>query len=301
MGMHRGPRLIFLVLTSLFLFAACGPEDTPPAEESREPSAANRGRPPAVATAESETRSRIIQVGGRLEPERRLVHSAGSDGLVQDLAYKVGDRVGAGEVLFTVDRNEAGQNFKPVPELARIEGIVSAVARDPGEEVREGDPVVTLIGIGGYRLEAKVSDKDAFSIRVGQAVEAHGVEGTLVRGLLESRSPEPDYDTGLFSLRFRFPAAEGLFVGAFLLIDLPAETVEGIFVPATAVDRRYGKSYLWLVDSNEQVLVRREVTTGDAMGDSLLITAGLEAGEEYLTTLSGREREGAPVAGRGGR
>lgn len=299
MKVSRGLLPIILILAGLLSIVACKAEELPPQTADREQPAVTRGRPPAVATAELETRRRIIQVGGRLEPRRRLVHSASSGGLIQELKLKVGDRVNEGEILFTVDRNEAGQNFKPVPELARIEGIVSAVERGPGEEVREGDPVVTLIGVEGYLLEAKVSDKDAFSIRVGQTVEAHGVEGSLVNGVLQSRSPEPDYETGLFSLRFLFPPSDELFVGAFLLIDLPAETVEGLFVPSAAIDRRYGKSFLWLVDPDKQILVRREVRTGTAMGDSLQISDGLEAGERYLTSLSGREREGAPVGGGG--
>ena len=300
MKIHRWHLISILIISMVLLFNACAEDEAAQAAEGGSRPASAGARPPALETARIETRSRIIQVGGRLEPQRRLIHSASSGGLIQAISFEVGDRVEPGDVLFTVDRNEAGQNFKPVPDLARIEGIVSAVVRDPGEEVREGDPVVTLIGVEGYILEAKVSDKDAFSIRVDQAVEAHGADGRLVRGVLESRSPEPDYQTGLFTLRFRFPSSDELFVGAFLLIDLPAETVKGIFVPNTAVDRRYGKSFLWVVDPDERTLLRREIRTGTALGDFILISTGLEVDEQYLTILSGREREGAAVGGGGG-
>lgn len=291
---------IILFLVSLSLLWGCSAEEPPQPSGSRGEAPGAGARPPQTAIAEVEERNRIIQVGGRLEPRRRLIHSAPSDGVIEEISFRVGDRVAAGDTLFIVDRNQAGQNFKPVPERARIDGVVSTVSGDPGQEVREGDPVVTLIGVDGYLLEAKVSDKDTFSIRVGQEAEAHGVEGETVVGRLLSRSPEPDYETGLFSLRFRFPPSQGLYVGAFLLIDLPAERVEGIFVPPSAVDRRYGRSFLWLVDPESETLIRREISTGAAMGEALLISEGLESGERYLTSPTGREREGAALVGDAG-
>jgi hypothetical protein len=45
----------------------------------------------------------------------------------------------------------------------------------------------------------------------------------------------------------------------------------------------------------EAVLRRREVSLGDVFGDEVLVVDGLAPGELYLTRLSGRERDGAPV------
>ena len=262
------------------------------------PGAGVRGNgAPPVATAAEQTRSRSIQVGGRLEPRTRIVHTIPVAGLVRSIPVRPGTRVRQGETLLTVERNEIGQVFRPVPLPARIDGIVAEVTVQTDEEVRAGDPAVTLIGTGGFTLEARISDKDAFRVSPDQAVTAHTPDGTMLQGRLAVRSQEPDYQTGLFSLTFEFPASRDAFVGQFLLVQLPTETRRSIFVPREAVDRRYGRFFVWVIDPQDQVLRRREVTLGDPIGDEIPVVSGLASGERYLTRLTGREREGAPAPG----
>jgi multidrug efflux system membrane fusion protein len=149
------------------------------------------------------------------------------------------------------------------------------------------------LGTEAYVLEAYVSDKDAFRIDLDQPVTGRTAGGSAVTGFLQSRSPEPDYSTGLFELTFRFPNSQRVGIGEFVLIDLPIDRVRGLFVSRDAVVRRYGKYYLWMVNES-QVLEAREVTLGPVFGDLVLIREGLEPGERYLRRLTGREREGAP-------
>jgi hypothetical protein len=49
-----------------------------------------------------------------------------------------------------------------------------------------------------------------------------------------------------------------------------------------------------VVDGDDE-LVAREVSMGPAFDDEVQITAGLEPGERYLRTVTGREREGDTV------
>ena len=250
-----------------------------------------------LLTAAVERRSRVIQVAGRLKPRTSILHTAPADGLVQGLMVSPGDRVRAGTLLFSVDRNEVGVSFRPVPEFARISGLVSEVNISNEEEVSEEDPGVTLIGLDGFTLEAKISDNDAFTVAAGQSVKAHTRDGAEIQGTLARRSPEPDYATGLFELTFEFPPDPAAFVGAFVLIDLPTEITEGFFVPRGAIDRRYGRNFLWIVEGTESTLQRREVILGTSIGDEILVSEGLSAGERYLKRLSGREREGSAASG----
>jgi multidrug efflux pump subunit AcrA (membrane-fusion protein) len=239
----------------------------------------------------------MIQVGGRLKPRTSIVHTPSAAGFISELNVRPGDRVAAGSVLFTVDRNEAGQTFRPVPVNARIDGLVSAVDIEPEQQVQSGGAGVTVIGTDGYTLEARISDKDAFNVALGQTVQAHTSAGAVLTGRLSLRSPEPDYATGLFRLTFNFPASRDAFAGVFVLVDLPAETFSGVFVPTGAIDRRYGRSFIWIVDEGTGLLSRREVSVGASLGDETLIRDGLKEGMRFLTRLTGREREGAPVPG----
>jgi multidrug efflux pump subunit AcrA (membrane-fusion protein) len=249
-----------------------------------------------TAAGEVDTRSRSVEVGGRLRPRTRITHATPVAGIVRDVAVEPGDRVQPGTVLFVIERDEVGQTFRPTAVEARIGGVVSELMVQGEEQVRAGDAGAVVVGRDGYVLEAYVSDKDIAGVTVGQAVTARSSGGIMVSGRLSVRGEEPDYETGLFPVTFRFAdAPAGIGIGTFLLVELPIREVEGIFVPRNAVDRRYGRDFLWVVDEAESVLVRREVSLGDAFGDEVLVADGLVPGERYVVRLSGRERDGAPV------
>jgi multidrug efflux pump subunit AcrA (membrane-fusion protein) len=249
-----------------------------------------------IAVARESVQFHTISVGGRLRPASRIVHQAPTAGIVASVNVAEGQRVRAGQELFSIRRRDDVNNlYKPAVVTARIAGRVAEVLVDPQDEISAGAAGVTVIGTEGYSLEATITDKDAFKVEVGQAIVGRTAGGTSLTGVLTSRSEEPDYQTGLFSLTFEFPDSQRTYIGEFVMIELPVDRSRGLFVRRELVVRRYGSYYLWLVDS-EGRLVAREVTLGPTYGELVRIDRGLEAGERYLTRLSGREREGAQVA-----
>jgi multidrug efflux pump subunit AcrA (membrane-fusion protein) len=255
------------------------------------------GQTSPIATAQPSVQSHNITVGGRLEPQSRIVHKVSTSGFVQTVSVGEGQLVEAGAQLLTVERkDDVLELYKPVPLTARISGRVSQILVQPDAEVSAGQSAVVILGTAGYVLKANVSDKDAFRIDVGQEVAGRTAEGDTVRGVLIGRSAEPDYETGLFELTFQFPNSQRVSIGEFVLIDLPIDRVRGLFVPRDAVVRRYGKYFLWIVNDS-QVLEAREVILGSVFDDLVLIEEGLRSGERYLRSLTGREREGGPAPG----
>lgn len=247
-----------------------------------------------IAVAEVSEQYRSISVGGRLQPKNRVVHQATASGYVLSVDVREGELVNKGQKLFSIDKDELTGRYKPVVVTARIPGMISEVLIQREDEVTTGDSAITVIGMSGYSLEATVSDKDAFKVRIGQQVEGHTSSGKTIQGVLTGRSLEPDYETGLFSLTFEFPNGQSTHVGEYLIVDLPVERTVGIFVRRDLAIRRYGRYYLWIInDSN--VLEAREVTLGQVFGDQVMIERGLAVGERYLARLSGREKEGMRV------
>jgi multidrug efflux pump subunit AcrA (membrane-fusion protein) len=291
---------IIMIITSLLLIAVsvsaqhggrAGPPPGPGAGSGQDEGA---DRSP-IAIAQVSQQSHTITVGGRLEPQSRIVHKTSSSGYIQSVRVREGQLVQAGEELLSIKRKDDVMDlYKPVPVTARITGRVSEVLVQVEAEVNAGEPAVVVLGTEGFVLEANVSDKDAFRIDIGQKVSGLTAGGTTISGVLLSRSQEPDYSTGLFELTFQFPDSQRVGVGEFVLIDLPVDRVRGLFVPRDVVVRRYGKFFLWIVNES-QALEAREVTLGPVFGDLVLIKDGLQPGERYLRRLTGREREGAAV------
>ena len=291
---------IIMIITSLLLTAVSvsaqhgGRAGPPPGPGAGSGQAEGADRSP-IAIAQVSQQSHTITVGGRLQPQSRIVHKTSSSGYIQSVRVREGQLVQAGEELLSIKRKDDVMDlYKPVPVTARITGRVSEVLVQVEAEVNAGEPAVVVLGTEGYVLEANVSDKDAFRIDIGQQVSGLTAGGTTISGVLLSRSQEPDYSTGLFELTFQFPDSQRVGVGEFVLIDLPVDRVRGLFVPRDVVVRRYGKFFLWIVNES-QALEAREVTLGPVFGDLVLIKDGLQPGERYLRRLTGREREGAAV------
>lgn len=294
--MHDFYRALIAVLFVTLLVSGCVDTDTSPGEAPNAPpsgQSAGDSRPQPTERARVESRSRSIQVAGRLRPRTRITHEVPVAGVIRRVLVEPGDRVTGGDLLFTVERDEVGQTFRPVAVPARLDGIVSEVYVQEEEQVRQGTPGALVVGDDGYVLEAEISDKDASLVSLGQQVTGLTRERAQVTGTLTRRSQEPDYETGLFSLTFRFPPGTAGGIGAFVILELPTERLTGFFVPRDAIDRRYGRYYLWTIDEAEGVLRRQEVALGESIGESVEITSGLEPGERYLPRLTGREREGA--------
>jgi multidrug efflux pump subunit AcrA (membrane-fusion protein) len=242
--------------------------------------------------AEISTQSHTITVGGRLEPQSRIIHKVSTAGFIESIQVQEGQLVEVGEELLSIKRKDDVMDlYNLVPVTARIDGRISEVLVQIEAEVAVGESAVVVLGTEGYVLKANVSDKDAFRIDVGQDVSGKTTDGTTIRGMLRSRSQEPDYSTGLFELAFQFPNSQMVDVGEFVLIEMPIDRVRGVFVPRDVVVRRYGKFFVWIVNESRTV-VAREVSMGPVFGDLVLISEGLEPGERYLRRLTGREREG---------
>jgi multidrug efflux pump subunit AcrA (membrane-fusion protein) len=249
----------------------------------------------AVATARRDERSHVISVAGRLEPRSRVVHSIPSAGFVADVLVREGEAVAAGDTLLTVRRrDDVLELYQPVPLTARVSGRVAGIHVDPAAEVQTGDAAVVILGADGYVIEALVTDKDAFRVALGQTVSGRTPDGTGVTATLLARSQEPDYATGLFAITFAVPATRSVRLGEFVLIDLPLDRVEGVFVPRDAIVRRFGRDTVWVVTA-EDGLESRLVEIGDTFDEEIHIREGLVPGERYLPAPTGREREGAPV------
>lgn len=299
---RRFPSASLYVASLAALFLVMGGVLSLPAQ-SRGAGAGGRagttGAAPGVAVATTEVRSQSISVAGRLEPRSRIVHSVPSAGFVDSIQVDEGRRVAVGDVLFTLRRrDDLLELYQPIPVTARISGRVTDIAISVAEEVSSGRDAVIVLGDTGYIVQTAVSDKDAFLIEPGRSVVGTTTDGEEISVTLLSRSVEPDYQTGLFTLQFTVPPTAQVRIGSFLVIQIPTQTVEGIFVPADAVVRRFGGDAIWTITA-EDTLSATEVTLGEPFGEFIHVVTGLDEGLQYLTAPTGREREGnpAPTAG----
>lgn len=240
-----------------------------------------------------------ITVAGRLRPALSVPHAATANGLVTAIHVRVGDRVPAGVPLYTIERDEAAGSFAPVVVRSRVAGIVSELPARLWNEIRTSETGAVIIDPGRLLLDTYITDKDVDRVQAGMTVEAETGAGSAIPGRLVARSPEPDYDTGLFRLHFEFlPGPGENLAGRFATVSLPVIRLEGIFVPQNLPVRRYGQYYLWVVTEEDTLRLQR-IRLGTTVDEEVMVTGGLTAGTRYLRNPTGREREGMAAPGAG--
>ncbi|WP_226093312.1 efflux RND transporter periplasmic adaptor subunit [Dickeya oryzae] len=116
-------------------------------------------------------------------------------------------------------------------------------------------------------------------------------------GKLKLAEVAVDQSTGSVTLRAEFPNAghmllPGMFVRAAVeTTNLP----DAILAPQQGILRDTKGNAYALVVNNQQVVERREVETGEAIGNRWLITRGLTAGDRLVTEGTDKVREGDKV------
>jgi len=236
------------------------------------------------------------KVGGRLTPANTVVHQVTANGIVKAVFVRVGQAVKTGDRLFSVERDDLAGSYVPATVVARIDGTVSSIPIRTGATVKTGEQGVVLIDTGSYLLDALVSDKDALSLGEGTQVSATVVGGAILKGSIRSRSPEPDYTTGLYTVSFAFPFSREVAPGQFATVELTVGRIRGIFLKQELLRRMYGRYQVWVVDADNKLEDRR-VTIGAIYGNQVLILDGLKPGERVLLKLTGKENAGTAVEG----
>jgi RND family efflux transporter MFP subunit len=192
--------------------------------------------------------------------------------------------------------------------FARIEapgdGVVLQRLSEKDELVQPGQPVIVLGATGaGWVVRTSLADRDAVRVNVGDtaSVSFDAFPGREFPGTVTRVGSSADPMTGTFEVEIEVAPdgarfARGLVAKVSLAIEDAAEAAPRTVVPVTAIVEANGTAAtLYVLDPQRSVARRKEVTVGPIVGDRVVITAGLEAGEQVITDGAAWLADGAPV------
>jgi RND family efflux transporter MFP subunit len=166
---------------------------------------------------------------------------------------------------------------------APIDGAVRERRAAVGEFLGAGAPVVMLVRVDPLRLRVSVPERDAPSVRAGQAVKVQ-VEGdpTEHRGRVTRLSPaiQEDSRTLVVEAEVTNPTGRlrpGAFARAEIVIDADRTAV---LVPQSTIVTFAGLEKVIGVQDGRAV--EKRVRTGRRVGDRVEVTEGLAAGEPVV-------------------
>ena len=177
----------------------------------------------------------------------------------------------------------ARQQLADTVIISPMDGAVSERQGSVGQYLIAGAPVVTLVRMDPLRLRLPVPERQAGSVRVGQAVELT-VEGDSRRysGRFVRLSPAISENNRTLLIEAEVPNKDGgLRPGSFAKADIIVEAGEQIVtVPRDAIITFAGIDKVLTVEEGQAV--EKRVRTGRRIGDQIEIVEGVAAGFQVI-------------------
>jgi RND family efflux transporter MFP subunit len=182
-------------------------------------------------------------------------------------------------------------------------GVVLARPGEPGQIVQPGQAVLTLGELGqGFVLRLPLADRDAARVTQGQlaSVTIPALGGGVLTGRVSEVGARGDDGTGTFRIEVALPPearlASGQIGQARLALGGAAPSGAPLMVPATAVfAARADEGFVYVLEPVTRRVRQRQVALGTVEPGGVIVTAGLKAGEQVVTTGIDRLRDGQVV------
>lgn len=164
-----------------------------------------------------------------------------------------------------------------------VTGMVGNILVDPRAVVSENQPLMMVVDLTAFELEAQVPESYADALTPGTPAEVR-VNGDTHAAVVAGVSPEVRNGQVQARLRFSGPTPEGLRQNQRLTARLIFDERDGIvYVPRGGFfDSGGGRSAYVLTEGG--IAERRRISTGATSVDKIEILSGLEPGERIVSS-----------------
>lgn len=271
----------------------------------------------ASITVDRGTRVRMGQAIAQLESRTAAaLRSSAAAGLAAaerdfaatDTLYKAGavserDHIGARTALDAARAQlaQAEETLERSTIRAPITGVISDRAVSPGEAVRVGDKLFTVVNSDILEIVGQVSPAAIGGIRIGSraTLRLEAYPEREIAGRVARIEPVADPDTRQVGVAIHVPNANGsLVAGLFATGTIQTGTnvqVSLPTIPFSAVLTRGGESAVFVVEGDR--IARRVVTLGarDLAAGVVSIQSGVAVGDRVLVNPTPDLTTGTPV------
>ncbi len=176
---------------------------------------------------------------------------------------------------------------------APVDGIVFERMIEGGELVQPGQPVMVVGSTdSGWVVRVGLADRDVVRMEPGAPAQVtfDAFPGRTFAGKVTRIGAAADRVTGTFEVEIEVQPqgarfARGLVAKVALpLSQLPDVAPSATVVPVTAlVDADGQRATVYVLDREQNVARRKDVTLGPLLGEQVIVTAGLVTGEPVIT------------------
>ncbi|MFZ5572441.1 MAG: efflux RND transporter periplasmic adaptor subunit [Thermodesulfobacteriota bacterium] len=254
------------------------------AEAEQALSAYNRGRKMLAGSAI--TRQDFEQIEAQYKKANAALSQAKS------MLEAAGHRVK--QVL--AEKESVDVSRKDARVLAPFDGKVTAKQVDAGDLASPGSPLLTIEGVGAYRIDLVVPETHIQAIRLEQKVEVRipAIGDTPMEGTVFVIVPTADQISRSFMVQVVIAQAEGLRSGMFARVSLPVGEKPMIRIPRSALVHHGQLTGVFIIDA-ERTARFRLIRVGSPAGDRMEVISGIADGTRIVVSPPSQLTNGSPV------
>ena len=192
----------------------------------------------------------------------------------------------------------ARQNLEDCTLRAPQDGIISECTLHNGQQLAPAQPVLRLINTQGVKVSFGVPETEISDIKIGDAADimVHALGDAIFHGRVSEKNMTANRLSHSYTVGISLPNQTGrLLPGMICKVTLPRQGQSGFIVPAYCLQTRPEGPALWVAADNGRV-TRRQVSVAGFAGNGVLISDGLECGEQVVTAGYQKLYEGASVS-----
>ena len=191
------------------------------------------------------------------------------------------------------------KSLKDAGLYAPFSGVISNKSIEPGMNVMPGIEVMQLADISTVNIKIAVPEKEISRVNKGQQAEVMvGALGDkLFTGVVSEKGIAANPLAHTYEVKIKLNnTSHELMPGMVCKVGVHShETEAGIVVPNHAVQLHSdGKKFVWVVKGNAASV--RMVSTGELTAEGVVITAGLQPGDEVIVSGNQKVSEGTKIA-----
>lgn len=178
--------------------------------------------------------------------------------------------------------------------VAPDDGVVTSKTATLGDVVNAGDELYRIVRQSRIEWRPELDSRQLAAIKTGQSARIALPSGEQVEGAVRLVGPTLSTDTGRAIVYVSLPVDGAARAGMFGSGVIELDSKEAMTLPQAAVFLRDGRSYVYVVGS-DQTAVSHVVTTGRSRDDRMEVLSGIDARQRVVASGGAFLSEGARV------
>lgn len=176
-----------------------------------------------------------------------------------------------------------------------INGRVEQTNMEVHDTVGSSVQLAVIAGDAGNNVSFYVTERVKNNLNIGDQIQILK-EGQEYQGNVIEISNMAEQNVGLFKIKATVDDQESLAAGTSVELVVPSATATDVMlVPTKSVYYKGGDAYVYTYDEAESIIHEVQITVGIFDEDNIVVTSGLNADDQVLTTWTSELKEGTRV------